>query len=46
MGEDQSDNPELRIPEDEEAVIEMLDDDASEQEKNVALAQAEIIGDI
>jgi len=46
MSEDQNDNPETEIPEDEEAVIDLLDNDASEQKKNVAIAQAKIIGDI
>jgi|APHM01.1.fsa_nt_gi hypothetical protein len=39
-------NPEIRIPEDEQAVVDMLDDDASEQEENVAIAQARLIGDM
>ncbi len=32
------DQPEIRIPEDEQAVIDMLGDDATEQEKNLSVS--------
>ena len=46
MSEKEDKNPEIRIPEDEQAVIDMLGDDATEEEKNVAIAQAKLIGDL
>lgn len=38
-------NPETKIPEDEDAVIEMAGAE-TEEEKAVAIAQAKLIGDI
>lgn len=38
-------NPPVRIPENEEAVIELAGAE-TEQEKNVAIAQAKLIGDL
>ena len=46
MSEKENENPEIRIPEDEQAVIDMLGDDATEEEKNLAIAQAKLIGDL
>jgi hypothetical protein len=49
--EDQNQNPNVKIPTDETGVIEMLEEgdgegSLSEQERNLAIAQAELIGDI
>lgn len=38
-------NPEVRIPEDEEEVIEIAEAE-TEEERNLAVAQAELIGDL
>jgi len=46
VSDKEDENPEIRIPEDEQAVIDMLDDDATEEEKNLAIAQAKLIGDL
>lgn len=43
-------NPEVRLPEDAEAAVELVadetDDDLSKQQENLIIAQAELIGDI
>jgi hypothetical protein len=44
--ESDPDQSDIKIPEDEQAVIDMLGDDATEQEKNLAIAQAKLIGDL
>lgn len=44
---EEDETPEVEIPEDEQAVIDMIGgEDVSEQKKNVAIAQAKLIGDI
>jgi hypothetical protein len=44
---EEEESPEIQIPEDEQAVIEMIGgEEASEQQKNLAIAQAKLIGDI
>lgn len=45
--DDESDGPDVRIPEDEAELIEMIGgEEMTEQEKNVAIAQAKLIGDL
>jgi hypothetical protein len=43
-------NPDVRIPEDAEAAVDIVaeetDEELSEQQKNLIIAQAELIGDI
>ena len=45
MGDEQDKNPEIRIPADEEEVIDM-DGAETDEEKNLAVAQARLIGDL
>jgi hypothetical protein len=45
MSEQEDKSPDVQIPEDEQEVIEMAGAE-TEQEKRVAVAQAEVIGDI
>jgi len=42
---DEQDQNEIRIPTDEEEVIDMVDTETNE-EKNLAVAQARLIGDL
>lgn len=50
MGRMSDDEGEVQIPKDEQAVIDMLEGERgeklSEQEQNLAIAQAKLIGDI
>jgi hypothetical protein len=45
MSEEQDKSPDVQIPEDEQEVIEMAGAE-TEQEKNLAIAQAKLIGDL
>lgn len=45
MGDESSKSPEIRLPDDEAEVIEMAGAETDE-EKAVAVAQAELIGDL
>lgn len=45
MSEQEDKSPDVRIPEDEQEVIEIAGAE-TEQEKNVAIAQAKVIGEI
>lgn len=48
--DEQDESPEVSLPEDEEDLIAELEDERgrelSEQEKNLAIAQAKLIGDL
>jgi hypothetical protein len=45
MSEEQDRSPDVQIPKDEEEVIEMSEAE-TEQQKNLAIAQAKLIGDL
>jgi hypothetical protein len=45
MSDESNENPEVRLPDDEDEVIEMAGAE-TEEEQNLAVAQARLIGDI